>query len=130
MDKAVRLIEVIEVRTLDGKPLLSLTVSDKEVVLRDLRDKNSNQGADTKGERNQTGSQQNNDSPMTDAQKRYLFRILADQGTEGDKANEYLRKLFQVEALKDVTKFEASRMIERLLSETKGGEVDDPAPFQ
>lgn len=34
-----------------------------------------------------------------------------------------------VEALKDVTKFEASRMIERLLSESKGGEVDDPAPF-
>ena len=130
MDKAVRLIEVIEVRTLEVKPLLSLTVSDKEVVLRDLRDKNSNQGADTKGERNQTGSQQNNDSPMTDAQKRYLFRILADQGTEGDKAHEYLKKLFQVEALKDVTKFEASRMIERLLSETKGGEVDDPAPFQ
>ena len=130
MDKAVRLIEVIEVRTLDGKPLLSLTVSDKEVVLRDLRDKNSNQGTDTKGERNQTSGQQNNDSPMTDAQKRYLFRILADQGTEGDKAHEYLKKLFQVEALKDVTKFEASRMIERLLSETKGGEVDDPAPFQ
>ena len=130
MDKAVRLIEVIEIKTLDGKPLLSLTVSDKEVVLRDLRDKNSNQGADTKGERNQTGSQQNNDSPMTDAQKRYLFRILADQSIEGDKAHEYLKKLFQVEALKDVTKFEASRMIERLLSETKGGEADDTAPFQ
>ena len=130
MDKAVRLIEVIEIKTLEGKPLLSLTVSDKEVVLRDLRDKNSNQAADTKGERNQTGGQQNNDSPMTDAQKRYLFRILADQGTEGDKAHEYLKKLFQVEALKDVTKFEASRMIERLLSEPKGGEADDTAPFQ
>ncbi len=130
MDKAVRMIKMIEIKTLDGKPILSLTVSDKEVVLRDLRDKNANHGTDTKGERNQTSGQQNNDSPMTDAQKRYLFRILADQNIEGDKAHEYLKKLFQVEALKDVTKFEASRMIERLLSETKGGESDDPTPFQ
>lgn len=130
MDKAVRMIKMIEIRTLEGKALLSLTVSDKEVVLKDLRDKNNNHGADAKVERNQASGQQNNDSPMTDAQKRYLFRILADQGTEGDKAHEYLKKLFQVEALKDVTKFEASRLIERLLSETKGGEVDDTAPFE
>ena len=66
---------------------------------------------------------------MTDPQKRFLFRILADQGMEGDKAHEYLRKLFQVEILKDVTKFEASRMIEQLLAEAKGGD-ENGSPFE
>lgn len=129
MEKKVRLIEVLEVRTLEGKPVLSLYVSDKEVVLRDFKEKNSNQGSETKGEKTQTSSQQNNDSTMTDPQKRYLFRILADQGIEGDKAHEHLKKLFQVERLKDVTKFEASKMIEQLLSESNGGDQDDTTPF-
>lgn len=129
MEKKVRLIEVLEIKTLEGKPVLSLSVSDKEVILRDFKEKNSNQGSETKGEKTQTGGQQNNDSPMTDPQKRYLFRILADQGIEGDKAHEHLKKLFHVETLKDVTKFEASKMIEQLLSENNGGDQDDTTPF-
>ncbi len=59
--------------------------------------------------------------PMTDAQKRYLFRILADQDIEGDDASEHLKNLFQVESLKEVTKQEASRAIEQLLEKSKGG---------
>ena len=58
---------------------------------------------------------------MTDAQKRYLFRILADQGKEGEEAHEYLKSHFQVKSLKEVTKLEASQAIERLLAESKGG---------
>jgi hypothetical protein len=58
---------------------------------------------------------------MTDAQKRYLFRILADQGKEGEAAHEYLKKQFQVASLKEVTKAEASDAIERLLAGSKGG---------
>lgn len=65
---------------------------------------------------------------MTDAQKRYLFWILAEKGLEGDKAHEQLKDLFQVDSLKEVPKLEASRMIERLLEETKGGR-DDRSPF-
>ena|SRR5260221_4973678 len=60
-------------------------------------------------------------APMTDAQKRYLFRILAEQGLEGDAASEHLKNLLQVNTLKEVTKQEASRAIERLLEKSKGG---------
>lgn len=117
MEKKARLIEV---RTIEGKPIFSFYVTDKEVA----PDKNSSSGQkqETKGEKNQNNHQQNNDSLMSDAQKRYLFRILADQGKEGDDALEHLKNLFQVELLKDVTKSEASRMIERLLEGAKGGD--------
>jgi hypothetical protein len=64
---------------------------------------------------------------MTDAQKRYLFRLMADKGIEGDRAHQRLRELFQVDSLKEVSKLEASKMIERLLEEGKGG-ADEP-PF-
>ena len=57
---------------------------------------------------------------MTDSQKRLLFRILADQGIEGDKAHQHLKSIFQVNSLKEVTKLEASRGIEKLLSDAKG----------
>ena len=64
---------------------------------------------------------------MTDAQKRYLFRILAERGIEGDQAYNRLKEIFQVDALKEITKMEASRAIERLLSEGKG--ASDGIPF-
>ena len=65
---------------------------------------------------------------MTAAQKRFLFRLMVGQGVEGEKAHQQLMDLFQVDSLKDVTKYEASMMIERLLEESKGGK-DDRAPF-
>jgi hypothetical protein len=52
---------------------------------------------------------------------RKLFRLMASKGTEGEKAHEELKKLFQASSLKEVSKLEASRMIDRLLTETKGG---------
>jgi hypothetical protein len=39
----------------------------------------------------------------------------------GDKAHEELKRRFQVKDLGDVSKQEASRMIEKLIGETKGG---------
>ena len=65
---------------------------------------------------------------MTDAQKRYLFRILAEQGIEGDAAHEKLKKLFGVASMKNVTKNEARKIIQQLL-ENKGGESDG-SPLQ
>jgi len=56
-----------------------------------------------------------NQDPMTDAQKRYLFRLLADQGIEGDEAYQHLKKTFGVEYLRDAGKIEASRIIDQLL---------------
>lgn len=65
---------------------------------------------------------------MTDAQKRYLFRLLADQGMEGDSAYQYLKDHFQVNSLKEITKLEASRVIDRLVTEAQGG-GDERPPF-
>ena len=62
------------------------------------------------------------DDIMSYAQKRYLFRLLAEQGFEGDQAHEYLKKKFRVNNLQDVTKFEASQVIEKLLEGQKGGD--------
>jgi hypothetical protein len=64
---------------------------------------------------------------MSEAQRRYLFRILADQGIEGDAAFERLKSLFDVSVLKEVSKRDASKMIERLLEEQGG--VSDGPPF-
>ncbi len=58
---------------------------------------------------------------MTDAQKRYLFRLLAEQGIINSAAHEHLKRKFKVSSLKDVTKAAASKEIEYLLSLMKGG---------
>jgi hypothetical protein len=118
-------IKCIEIRTNDGKVILSLYLSEKEIPLKDEGEKDS----DTPKEPGtQRSPETKTDEPMTDAQKRYLFRILAEQGIEGDKAHQYLKNLFQVDSLKEVSKLEASRMIERLLEENQGGE-DSGSPF-
>lgn len=127
MEKKARYIEL---RTTEGKPIVSFYLFEKEVALDDKSDASSGKKQETRKEKDQQGNNQNNDALMTDAQKRYLFRILAEQGIEGDKAHERLKKLFDVDALKDITKFEASRMIERLLEETKGGDNDVGSSFQ
>ena len=102
-------VRCIEVRTTDGKPILSLHISEKEIAAKP-QDKEQN---------NQTNNHSATESPMTDAQKRYLFRVLAEQGFEQDKAHQRLKTLFGVELLQDVNKFEASKMIERLLEEVE-----------
>jgi hypothetical protein len=118
-------IKCIEVRTNDGKVILSLYLFEKEIPLEDEREKEPDTQKDSESQRS---PETKTDEPMTDAQKRYLFRILAEQGIEGDKAHQYLKNLFQVDSLKEVSKLEASRMIERLLEENKGGE-DNGSPF-
>jgi hypothetical protein len=54
---------------------------------------------------------------MTEAQRRYLFRILAGQGLQGDVAHDRLKELFDVPSLSVVTKSEATSVIDRLLNE-------------
>ena len=117
----------IELRTPDGEVILVLNLHEKEIALEDSQEATSSQKKEAKKEKAQSSSRQTEDPPMTDAQKRYLFRILADKGIEGDKAHEHLKNLFQVDSLKEVTKLEASKMIKRMLEEAKGGE--DGPPF-
>lgn len=69
---------------------------------------------------NGNSSPERTEGLMTFPQKRLLFRLLADKGMEGDKAHEHLLKAFQVSSLKEASKNEASRLIERLLKEAKG----------
>lgn len=61
------------------------------------------------------------DEKMTEPQRRYLFRILAGQGLEGEAAHEYLLDLLQVESLKEVSKAKATETIDRLLQATEKG---------
>jgi hypothetical protein len=126
----------VNIKTKEGKFILSLYFNPGSgVVLEDRlgpeprRDRetpkgNGGNGGNGNGKGNGNGSTGNDDALMTYPQKRFLFRILAGQGIEGDKANEHLVKLFQTDSLNNVTKVEASRMIEFLLSETKGGETN------
>jgi len=116
----------IELRTPDGKVILVLHLFE-ETELEDDKKPSPQEKSEVSKVKPQTPSPQNENPPMTDAQKRYLFRLMTDKGIEGDKAHQRLRELFQVDSLKEVSKLEASKMIERLLEEGKGG-VDEP-PF-
>jgi hypothetical protein len=61
-----------------------------------------------------------NGALMTEAQRRYLFRILAGQGIDNEAAHEYLKSHFSVPALSQVTKAQATAAIDELL---RGEEV-------
>lgn len=53
---------------------------------------------------------------MTEAQRRYLFRILAGRGVHSEDAEEYLKAELDVRALTEAPKAEASALIDRLLN--------------
>jgi hypothetical protein len=59
---------------------------------------------------------QSSDETMSEAQRRYLFRILAEHGVNGEAAHNYLKQTFGVDTLKAVSKADASEMIDLLLS--------------
>lgn len=120
MDKEER--KILEVRTDSGELLLRLRMTvknesdpepQKEPKPTDER-KGGNGG-------NHQSSGGGNYPLMTDAQKRYLFRLLAGNGIEGEAAYEELKKAFRVDDLKQVTKLEASQEIERRVALQKGG---------
>ena len=52
---------------------------------------------------------------MSEAQRRYLFRLMAGQGLHKEGAEEHLKDLFQVDALTSVTKVAAMKLIDELL---------------
>ena len=123
MDKQGRYLKV---KTQDGRVLLSLFLNLGQGIVLEGQLDDRKQEAPRNGNGNGNGHAAGNGELMTYPQKRFLWRILAQQGIEGNKVQEHLLKLFQVENLKEVTKIEASRMIERLLKEAKvpeGGEA-------
>jgi hypothetical protein len=62
-----------------------------------------------------TRSESGPDGPMTEAQRRYLFRLLATQGYQGQAAEEFLYAELDVRALSQVTRSQASALIDQLL---------------
>jgi hypothetical protein len=58
-----------------------------------------------------------NGDAMTEAQRRYLFRLLAEQGITDEAAHDVLLDRLGIESLKDATKAGASSLIEELLAE-------------
>lgn len=52
---------------------------------------------------------------MSEGQRRYLFRILASRGFEGETAHEHLKQLLGVESLAVASKSAAASLIDRLL---------------
>lgn len=66
----------------------------------------------------------NSDSPMTDAQRRYLFRLLAERQIEGDDAHTYLLEKAGVESLEQITKGKASILIDEIVNAAKPAEEE------
>jgi hypothetical protein len=75
------------------------------------------------------------DEKMTDAQRRYIFRILASGGIEGERARTTIMDHLAVKDVKDVTKAQASWLIEKLKNDIerwnqkpreKGGDHGSP----
>ncbi len=104
----------VEVRSADGNLMFRLHVYDE-----DPSGSSSNNAASGGEQRNTNGNNSAGPAAMTEAQKRYLFRILADRGCEGDNALRKLKERFGVENLTDVSKREASSFIEQLLEEAE-----------
>jgi hypothetical protein len=114
--------KIVELVSLNGEVILKFFVFEREVGERQELPEKEKTLSKEQEESLET------DLLMTEAQKRYLFRILAEKGVEKEKAHKHLKELFQVDSLKEVGKLEASRMIERLLQEQKEGEKDESQP--
>lgn len=61
------------------------------------------------------------DAPMSDAQKRLLYRLAFEHGHEGDQARAWLHAELEVESLAKVTKRQASAFIDRYKSNGANG---------
>jgi hypothetical protein len=66
----------------------------------------------------------NGSESMSEAQRRYLFRILAGQGYQREAAEERLKDLFEVTALTEISKVAATKMIDELLNAAPGNGED------
>ena len=71
--------------------------------------------------------------PMSEAQRRYLFRLMSGQGYQREAAEERLKDIFEVSNLTEITKVAATKMIDELLQTSapgNGGGNGAPARLQ
>ena len=109
-----KVCRIFEIRTGSGELLFSVSLSEKVSAspdpLKPEEKPAKEKGGDGKrDEGKKEPPPTGNESLMSDAQKKYPFCILAEQGLEGEKAHEELKKASRVDSLKKVTKLEASR---------------------
>ena len=119
----------LDICTLDGKVLFSFCLTEREgnepFPTGPAKPVQQNGHPPTNGhtKTNGNGSDKGlSEEKMTDPQQRKLFRILAEQGMEAEKAHKELLKRFKVSDLKEIGKMDASRMIDTMLKEAKGAE--------
>ena len=62
------------------------------------------------------------DATMTVAQRRYLFRLLAERKIEGDEAQQYLLNKAEVDSLDQISKSKASILIDEMVNAAKPAE--------
>jgi len=67
----------------------------------------------------------NGNEPMSEAQRRYLFRLMAGQGYQREAAEERLKDIFEVSNLNEITKVAATKMIDQLLNAAPGNGTDN-----
>ena len=107
----------LDICTVDGKVLFSFCLTERE-------EKEQPTLPDAKESAPQIGKEKTNGDTgekMTSPQKRKLFRLLAVKGVTGEDAEAELKKRFQATNLDNVSKAEASQMIDKMLKEDKGG---------
>ena len=106
-----------EIRNGQGQVVWSLWIRPELMNRFEVEDNPQGNNPDNSQEENAWAREESEapKDPMTSAQKRYLFRLLAEKGIEGDEAYRHLRQTFGVNNLKDVGKYEASQAIDRML---------------
>lgn len=107
----------LDICTVDGKVLFSFCLTERE-------EGEQPPSSQEKVDQPHDGKERKNGNPeerMTNPQQRKLFRLLALRGIAGDEAHTDLKKRFQVNDLEDVSKAEASQMIDKMIKEDKGG---------
>lgn len=65
------------------------------------------------------------EAPMTEPQRRYLFRLLGAQGLDPKEAETHLKTYFDVSSLRAITKSGASQLIEQMIADRDGNGAPD-----
>lgn len=108
----------VTVTTPQGQPLFTMLIA-RERTESARPTPGSVPAADAPAHPNGSVSSSTEDPRMTEPQKRYLFRLLAQQGIDGKAAEGHLKATFQVMTLREVTKMAASQLIEQLVVSQK-----------
>ncbi len=106
------------VTTLDGQPVFTLLITREHMDTQKSAPAPA-PSAPVTTRPNGPAAGGNGEARMTEPQKRYLFRLLAQQGVDGKSAEAHLKQVFQVTTLREVSKIAASQLIEQMVADQK-----------